>query len=61
MACERALLKLTRGVGQFILLALYLILEAFGITSGSGDLGLHLLTRHFRGHSPDVSLQLEGE
>lgn len=40
----------TRGVCEFILLALYLVLEAFGITSSGGDLGLHLLARHFRRH-----------
>ena len=42
--------SLTGGVGEFILFALDLILEAFCIASCSGNFVLHLLVGHFGRH-----------
>lgn len=51
---------LTRGVSEFILLALDPVLEAFRIASCSGDFILHLLIRHLRRHDQDLMFD-EGE
>lgn len=42
--------KLTRGVGKLVLLALDPVLEAFCVTSCSGNFILHLFVRHLRRH-----------
>lgn len=41
--------KRTGGVCQFILSALYLVLELFSFAPGRGDFGLHLFAAHI-GH-----------
>lgn len=53
----KSLRGLTRGICQFVLLTLYFVLEAFGITSCGCDLSLHLLSGHFGGHCRESLLR----